>query len=59
MLVLSRKKGESIRLTMPDGTEVEVIVLDCHGQVKVGLDAPRHIRIERNDRKPEPAPPAA
>lgn len=46
MLVLSRKKGESILLG--DGTEITVIEVSGEG-VKIGISAPPEIRILRKE----------
>ena len=46
MLVLSRHTGESLRI----GEDIEVTVLDvCAGAVKIGIDAPRSVRIFRSE----------
>lgn len=53
MLVLSRKCGEEIVI----GEEVRVTVLKIEGSaVKVGIDAPREVRIIRAEID-EPDPP--
>lgn len=50
MLVLSRKADESIVLTCPDGTRITFLVCRIMGpQVKIGIDAPRSVVIERDD----------
>lgn len=46
MLVLTRKKGESIMI----GGGIEVIIVGIEGdQVKVGIQAPRHIEVYRKE----------
>lgn len=46
MLVLSRRIGESIVI----GNEVTVRVIDVRGdQVRLGIDAPRHVQIHREE----------
>jgi carbon storage regulator len=46
MLVLSRKQGESIHI----GGNVTVTVLAAHGKrVSIGLNAPEHVRIVRQE----------
>lgn len=46
MLVLTRKVGESIMIG--DGIEVKVISIDGD-QVKLGIEAPRHIKVHRQE----------
>lgn len=46
MLVLTRKKGERIRI----GDDIEVQILDCGTEgVKIGIKAPRDISILRSE----------
>jgi carbon storage regulator len=46
MLVFTRKKGESLII----GNEIEVTVLNLGtGHVKVGIKAPRHISVHRQE----------
>lgn len=46
MLVLSRKKGESIII----GDEIELIVLDTEGDtVSLGIQAPKHVDVFRKE----------
>ncbi|MBI1357455.1 MAG: carbon storage regulator [Acidobacteria bacterium] len=46
MLVLQRRVGESILL----GSEIEVRILGLrNGQVKIGVIAPKHVEIRRNE----------
>ncbi|WP_026691425.1 carbon storage regulator CsrA [Alteribacter aurantiacus] len=46
MLVLTRKKNESIKIN--DDVEVKIISIDGD-QVKLGIEAPRHIDIHRKE----------
>lgn len=46
MLVLSRTVGESFRI----GDDVEILVADTNGvAVKLGVEAPRHIQVNRKE----------
>jgi carbon storage regulator len=46
MLILSRKTGEVIKI----GDEVTIHVIDINkGFVKIGIDAPEHIKILREE----------
>lgn len=46
MLVLTRRPGESIVI----GNEVVVTVVEVRsGQVRIGIDAPRHIEVHRHE----------
>ncbi|MDR2904085.1 MAG: carbon storage regulator CsrA [Clostridiales bacterium] len=46
MLALTRKKGESIII----GDDIEIVVLGVTGeQVKLGIHAPKHISVHRQE----------
>lgn len=46
MLILSRKKGESIQI----GDDIEITIAAIQGdQVKIGINAPKHIEIHRKE----------
>lgn len=46
MLVLSRKKGESIMI----GDQIEVKILSTEGdQVKLGIVAPKSVKVHRSE----------
>lgn len=46
MLVLSRKKGESIRI----GNDIEIKVIAVEGdQIKLGIVAPKNISVHRSE----------
>lgn len=56
MLVFTRNVGESFRI----GDDVEILVADANGiAVKLGIEAPRHIKVNRkevHERIASPAP---
>ncbi|MEW4285752.1 carbon storage regulator CsrA [Priestia koreensis] len=45
MLVLTRKLNESIKI----GDDIEITVLAVGDQVKIGINAPKHIEIHRKE----------
>ena len=46
MLILSRKKGESIKI----GDEIEIFITEIKGdKVRLGISAPEHMIISRTD----------
>lgn len=46
MLVLTRRRDESIII----GDDIKIIIVDVRGeQVKLGIDAPRHIPVHREE----------
>ena len=46
MLVLTRRVGDQIRI----GDDVVITILGYRGnQVKVGIDAPRHVSVDREE----------
>lgn len=46
MLVLSRKKGESIMI----GKDIEIVILQTEGDtVKIGIQAPKNVEILRKE----------
>jgi carbon storage regulator CsrA len=48
MLVLSRKPGEAILLTLESGEEIRISVEGLNmNRAKVGIAAPRHVTISR------------
>ncbi|OIO67187.1 MAG: carbon storage regulator [Zetaproteobacteria bacterium CG1_02_53_45] len=47
MLILTRKKGEAIAI----GDNIQIQVLNVKGgQVRIGIDAPRDVRVNREER---------
>ncbi|MBK5935784.1 carbon storage regulator CsrA [Halorhodospira halophila] len=52
MLILQRRIGESVRI----GDEIEVKVMGVQGsQVRIGIEAPRSVRVRREELEPWPA----
>ena len=51
MLTLSRKAGERVLLTLPDGQEiwVSVVTVKANGSVRLGFDAPPDVDIYREE----------
>ena len=46
MLILTRKKGETIAI----GDNIQIQVLNVKGgQVRIGIDAPREIKVNREE----------
>ena len=53
MLILTRKRGEAIAI----GDNIHIQVLNINGgQVRIGIDAPREVAIERDNRPQEQKP---
>lgn len=50
MLVLSRKRDESIVITTPSGDVIEICVVDLNSRkVRLGIEAPKHITVDRQE----------
>lgn len=45
MLILSRKTDESFTI---DG-QIKIKILSSYGRVRIGIDAPKHIQIVRDE----------
>jgi carbon storage regulator len=46
MLVLSRKKGERIRI----GEDVTIVVVEIgHDKIRLGIEAPREVAVHREE----------
>jgi carbon storage regulator len=46
MLVLSRKKGEGLRI----GNNITITIVEVRGdKVRIGIDAPRDVAVHRNE----------
>lgn len=57
MLVLSRRPGESIILTLPSGETIRVTVVKIdRGKMKLSFTAPENVRIMREELLPRPEP---
>jgi carbon storage regulator CsrA len=56
MLVLTRRHGERIIVTLPDGTEIRLTVVRITGStVRLGFDAPDDFKITRSETEQERA----
>jgi len=50
MLVLSRKVGETVIITAPDGTSLVVMLVEVRGdKVRIGIAAPTTYTINREE----------
>ena len=50
MLILSRRQGESVVMTLATGELIEVTVLTMHSnQVRIGVDAPKTVTVDRQE----------
>lgn len=50
MLVLARRLGERVVVTMPDGRLVRVLLVDVdRGKVRLGFDAPPDVLVDREE----------
>jgi len=50
MLVLSRKVGETIVITAPDGTQIVLMMVEVRGdKARIGIDAPRTYTVHREE----------
>ena len=46
MLILSRKTDQAIKI----GDDISITIIDIHGaQVKIGVDAPRDVKVFRQE----------
>jgi carbon storage regulator CsrA len=48
MLVLTRRDGETIRLRLPNGDEIEITLISG-GPCRLGITAPGDVEIERTE----------
>lgn len=50
MLILSRRSGQDIDVTLEDGRRITVVITEVReGVARIGIDAPRTIRIDRGE----------
>ena len=50
MLILTRRTGEQIDITLEDGRRITITQLGVKGnQVRYGIDAPRTITVDRSE----------
>lgn len=50
MLILTRRPGESIIISLADGTTAKIEVSQVNGgQVRLGIDAPAHVQADREE----------
>ena len=50
MLVLMRRPGEEIVCTLPDGTEIVVVLLNLdRNRARLGIIAPREVIVDRRE----------
>ena len=50
MLVLTRKPQEKFFIQLPNGDQIEVVVLSIHaGKARLGIDCPREYKIWREE----------
>lgn len=52
MLVLTRKQSECITIFTTDGPIRVMVVRLERGQARIGVDAPRHVRVMRDELLP-------
>lgn len=50
MLVLSRKRHETIVITAPDGTRIVLLVVELRGdKARIGIEAPKDYSVHRGE----------
>ena len=50
MLVLSRKVGETVIITAPDGTQIVLMLVEVRGdKVRIGIAAPKSYAVNREE----------
>lgn len=56
MLILTRRPRQVVLI----GQEVQIMVIDVAGnRVRLGITAPRELKVQRQESKPDALPPAA
>lgn len=53
MLVLQRANGEQVVCVLPDGNEITVTLIHQDGRTRIGIDAPKSVRIWRKEIQPK------
>jgi len=49
MLILTRNAGERLIISTPAGEEIAIQVVGCRGMVKLGIEAPKTITVDREE----------
>ena len=50
MLVLSRKVGETVIITAPDGTQIVLMLVEVRGdKCRIGITAPKSYAVNREE----------
>lgn len=49
MLILSRKQGQAIFIGRHAGIKIRVLEIDPRGQVRIGIEAPSDIPVNREE----------
>ena len=50
MLILSRRVNEELILHTDEGLKITVVICQFHGgQVRIGIDAPDHVHVDRSE----------
>jgi sRNA-binding carbon storage regulator CsrA len=50
MLVITRREGEEVVLTLPSGEEIKLVVVSLNNRhTRIGFEAPRTVGIQRYD----------
>jgi len=50
MLVISRYRNEQVILTMPDGQQIVIMVVDVRGdRIRLGIQAPQNVSVLRKE----------